>query len=935
MPDPTTNSSYRNGLPIARGARQFLADWGGKLLLGYGGLLAFHLLYVNFHWGGDESAPLISNLLGPLIYSGPCILAWRVSTDENLSARRRNAWRLIALANFASMTGEIAWLVLENGLGLTPFPSVADIGYLSYYPFMMSGLLLSVERFRSREEKLNFWLDASMVVLAGWMVMWRVLVLPLISDAGEDQLKMILSIVYPLADLVLLLGISSLMLRRSEFGSRRPLNFVLLGVVINFLADFAFAYQNLYGTYTAGAPIDALFTFACFPVMLGSHLEKVEVSERIYDTGNVGANRSRYFWLPYLAVATVYLVLLYGELARPDSGFVAMFLGGGVIALLVIVRQFTYLRENTRANAVLNSLQRRIQGIYSASSDAMALAQPDGTLTEVNDSFVNLTGFSREELLDSMNYREFVPDESIDLSYAPDMSVAPNRTSECESELVRKDGTKRTITATVYAADVGDSGPTALAVVIRDITHRRTLERELAYQARHDALTGLANRTVLTERASVALRRAQRRHAHAALLYIDLDNFKIVNDTMGHAAGDRLLVTIADRLKSCLRVSDTAARLGGDEFAIVLEDLADESETDGIATRILEEVLKGVEIDGKEVFVGASIGIATSDRAATSDDLLRNADVAMYAAKRDGKSRFAVFQPFMQEALIGRARLEAEMRYGMDNGQFEVKYQPLVDLTTGRPLGVEALLRWNHPNGEISPDKFIPIAEEANLISDLGQFVLNEACAQTSVWNNNVRLSGRLTLAVNVSSRQFNDDLFVEKVLQACDETDFPMSELVLEITESSMLANSGSTLRRFEELKALGIRLAIDDFGTGYSSLSYVHRFPVNLLKIDRSFIEQITDRDKGAAMVRAIVTMATAFGLKTIAEGIETKDQVRALLEIGCEHGQGYYFSAPMSAPQMDEYLRNCYSIPEPLAFELEPDIVNRFGKPHQVFA
>lgn len=907
-----TKTSVRSDNRKLGAVRSFLGDWGGKFTLAYTCLLTFHLLYVNCHWGGPEWASLISNLVAPAIYSGPCILAWRASKETSLSSRRRAAWRFIALANLCFMAGEITWLILENGLGLTPFPSIADAGYLAFYPLMMAGLLLSVEKFRSGEERLNFWLDASIVILAGGMVMWRVLVVPILDAAGEDHLKTILSVAYPVADLVLLLGISSLMLRRSQLGSRSPFNLVLLGVVINFLADFIFAYQSLEGTYSTGAPVDALFTLACFPVMIGSHLEKIGYSSEPVCHQASAANRSRYYWLPYIAVATVYLILLYGELVRSDSDIEIMFIVAGVVAVLVIVRQYMYLRENTRTSAELNSLQRRIQGIYSASSDAIALALPDGTLTEVNDAFVRLTGFDREELLGMMSYRDFIPDDSIDLSVAPDITEAAHRTIEIEHELTRKDGAKRNITAATYAVDIGDFGPTAIAVVIRDITRRRSLERELAYQARHDALTGLVNRTVLNERASVALRRAERRRSHTALMYIDLDNFKMVNDTLGHAAGDELLIAIASRIRSCLRVSDTAARLGGDEFAVVLEDLTEESESEGIAIRIIEEVQKAVELNGKQVFVGASIGIATNRQVGSVDELVRKADVAMYAAKHDGKNRFAVFEPFMQDAVMGRAKLETELRRAIDAKQFEVKYQPIVDLHSGQPVGVEALLRWNHPYSEIGPNEFIPVAEEANLISELGAFVVRKACSQAAEWNNNIRLSGRIALTINVSSREFNDEFFVDRLVDACTAADFPPTELVLEITESAMLSNSASTFQKLEELKALGVRLAIDDFGTGYSSLSYLHRFPIDYLKIDRSFVEKVTDRDKGAAMVRAIVTMATALGLRTIAEGIETELQAETLRQMGCTRGQGYLFSTPLSSAQMNAFLFDSYAIP-----------------------
>ena len=890
-------------------ARQWFADWGGKLTLAFAGILLLHLAYVTFHFGGDEWASLISNLISPVIYAGPGILAWRVSLDETLTKRRRIAWRLISLATFSFMLGDVIWLVLENGLGLQPFPSVADVGYLLFYPLMLGGLLCSVERFSSREEMVNFWLDASVVVVAGGMVLWRMLVQPMVASSDADQLKTILSAAYPVGDLVLLLGISSLMLRRSDFHSQAPVNFVLVGVVVNFVADFAFGYQSLHGLYQTGAPIDALFTLACFPVMLGAHLEKLHAARR---TGSLNARKDRtgerYFWLPYIALGVVYLVLLQMIAERAEADLDRMFLLAGVVTVLVIVRQFMFVRESTIANATLNSLQRRIQGIYSASSDAIGLATFDGTLTEVNESFINLTGYERHELVGKMSYQDFVPDESLEITIEPSSF---NHHDDRERELIRKDGSTRSVTAMVYAVDDGETGPSALAVVVRDVTLRRELQRKLSYQARHDSLTGLANRSMLHERVSAALSRARRRSTGVALLFIDLDNFKTVNDTMGHAAGDELLTVIAKRLRSCLRASDSAARLGGDEFAILLEDLSVEAEPATVADRLIDIIRKPVEIAGKDVFVGASIGIATGDLALASDELLRNADVAMYTAKREGKNRFSIFQPQMQQAVMGRAKLEVDLRTAVEKNQFEVKYQPIIDLATNQPVAVEALVRWRHPDGEIAPNTFIPIAEEINLISGVGQLVLDTACDQVARWNSDLRFSGRLAVSVNVSSRQLSDENFVTRLIETCDRVDLPTTELILEITESAMLSNAESTMRHLEKLRSLGVRIAIDDFGTGYSSLSYLHRFPIDILKIDRSFIEKVTDCDKGAAMVRAIVSMSRTLGLDTVAEGIENPGQVEVLRAMGCERGQGFNYSKPLSAGELLEYLKRHFTL------------------------
>lgn len=904
--------------------REEFSDWGGKLILAFAGLLLFHLAYVTFHFGGPEWASLISNLVSPTICAGASILTWRASSNPSLTSRRRIAWRSFSFAYLFFMLGDLAWLILENGLGLQPFPSVADLGYLLFYPLMFAGLICSVEKFRSREEMINFWLDASVVMLAGGMVIWRLLVEPIVAAGEAGELKTFLSAAYPIGDVVLLLGISSLLLRRSGSESQMPTNLILVGVVINFAADLIFGFQNLHGAYKAGAPVDALFTLACFPIMLGAHLAKRRDADPIHEWKTSG-NFERFFWLPYIAVAIVYAVLLQMVIERAEPEMEKMFVLAGVVTLLVVLRQITFVREVIVANAAVSSLQLRIQGIFSASSDAIGLAKLDGTLTEVNVSFLDLTGYELGEVVGKMKYTDLFPDDFLDIT------VEPVRGDERERELIRKDGSVRPVAAKVYAVDGGEKAATALAVVFRDLTARKELQQEMSYRARHDSLTGLANRSMLHERVAAALSRARRRSTRVALLFVDLDNFKTVNDTLGHAAGDELLTEVSERLRSCLRASDTAARLGGDEFAVLLEDLASDSEPQCVADRLIAAIRKPVIIAGKDVFVGASVGIATGDLALTPDDLLRNADVAMYAAKRQGKDRFAAFEPRMQEAILGRAKLEADLREAVEKREFQVKYQPVIDLGSGLPIGVEALIRWHHPDGDIGPDVFVPIAEEINLISEIDNFVLETACQDIADLNSDIRLAGRLSLNVNVSSREFSDEGYLQRVARACQRADLPMTELILEITESAMLSNQDSTIDTLENLRSMGVRIAVDDFGTGYSSLSYLHRFPVDILKIDRSFIEKVSDRDAGAAMVRAILLMGRSLSLTTIAEGIEESEQLDVLGSMNCEQGQGYLFAKPLSIQELESYLHRHLALTEKYdsALPIETDLSDRFAQ------
>jgi diguanylate cyclase (GGDEF)-like protein len=439
----------------------------------------------------------------------------------------------------------------------------------------------------------------------------------------------------------------------------------------------------------------------------------------------------------------------------------------------------------------------------------------------------------------------------------------------------------------------------------RDITARVRLEEQLTHQAFHDALTGLANRVRLRERVQHALARAGRTAEQIAVLFIDLDGFKNINDSLGHGAGDRLLTMVAERLVNATRGCDTVARLGGDEFAVLLESVNGDDDAVQVAERIAEAMQHPFILDSVEVFVGASMGIARANDAhsvkAAADELLRNADVAMYRAKSAGKGRWAIFQPHMHELARERLAIEADLRQAMERGEMRIVYQPIVTLSDERLAGLEALVRWQHPDrGEIPPNVFIPIAEETGLIVPLGRWVLREACMRAARWQK--LLNAPLSLTINLSGRQFQEDGMLEEVEAVLADSGLPGGSLVLEITESAIVQNTDTMLQRMHELKRLGIRLAIDDFGTGYSSLSYLQRFPIDILKIDRTFVEELGVPGHDGALVRTIIALGDMMSLDTVAEGVELPRQRDHLRALGCEYGQGYLFAHPLETAEVD---------------------------------
>ena len=395
-----------------------------------------------------------------------------------------------------------------------------------------------------------------------------------------------------------------------------------------------------------------------------------------------------------------------------------------------------------------------------------------------------------------------------------------------------------------------------------------------------------------------ALALAQRARQQVAVVFLDLDNFKNVNDSLGHDAGDRLLQTAAQRLVMCTRSADTVARLGGDEFAILLEGIVDPADVERIAGIIIDSFKEPLPLDGNDVYVTASIGVAFSQDGDDTEQLLRNADIAMYSAKATGKGRFVVFQPRMQEQLRERLRLAEDIDRALERKEFFLEFQPVIDLKTRELLGVEALVRWHHPvQGLVMPGQFIPAAEESGQIVELGRWVLVDACKSVRGWRDSIASGSGLRVAVNISGRHLLHADLVADVRHALEVSGLEPENLVIELTESTIMHNTEVNLERFRELKALGVRLAIDDFGTGYSSLSYLHRFPIDILKIDRSFVSRLTETGDGPELARAVVMLGETLGLETIAEGIEQEDQVAELLELGCVAGQGFLFAKSSS--------------------------------------
>jgi diguanylate cyclase (GGDEF)-like protein/PAS domain S-box-containing protein len=498
------------------------------------------------------------------------------------------------------------------------------------------------------------------------------------------------------------------------------------------------------------------------------------------------------------------------------------------------------------------------------------------------------------------------------LSPGGDASAAAAAFSEARDDgttvmfrIVRANGEVRSLETAARAVPHRDGQAREIVAVTRDVSDRKRAEAELAHQALHDALTGLPNRTLFLDRLQQALRRASRGSAGVAVLFVDLDRFKLINDSFGHAAGDRVLCEVAARLRDALRPGDTIARFGGDELTILCEDVAGEPFARGIAQRIAALFEEPFVVDGSEAFLQASVGIALAGPDDRPEDLLRDADAAMYRAKDAGRGRVEVFDEAMRAGARDRVATESALRRAIDRGELRLHVQPVVALASGRIQGFEGLVRWEHPQrGLVPPDSFIPLAEETGLIVPIGRWVLGEVCRTLRRWHRELGCEW-VQCSVNLSVRDLQQPDLVDAVRAALEETGVPAHRLVLEITESVVMESAAGTVDTLHRLKALGVRVALDDFGTGYSSLARLHQFPLTVMKIDRSFTAALAEDHDGASIAESIVSLGHALGLGVVAEGIEDESQMRALQRLGCAFGQGYHFARPAPPETFDDAL------------------------------
>ncbi|HMU61303.1 MAG TPA: EAL domain-containing protein [Gemmatimonadales bacterium] len=835
------------------------------------------------------------------------VLCFLASTRMTLDPGVRRALRLMGVGSLAVLVGNSISVYYVVVRGESPAVSWADLFYLSDSLLLLAALLAFPLTRRIRLEWWKFVIDAAMVLVGGGVMIWYFTVRPgapgLVAGIGAT----VITYAFPLASLLVLLGITSVLLRGPIDRNRWAFGLLVAGVLLSVVADLTFGLIQVQTGERGATLIDAVYLMVYLLMIASAELYCRRPVPRTAGTKEYQPRSQPLSPLPYLAVGITFGLLLFEAFKPGREPVTQLAVGALVITGLVVVRQLLAVRQNVRllAETAARHNEARFRSLVQHSSDVILVVDAVGTIQYVSPSAARVLRHDPERLLGLPVQSLLVAD---DRARADTFLRQAGRTSSLPAPIewgFRQPDGSALHTETIATNLIDD--PTVLGIVlnIRDVSERQRLRDELVHQAFHDSLTGLANRALFRDRVSHALAIARRQGREVTVLYLDLDDFKKVNDSLGHAEGDRLLRLAAERFLTCARSTDTVARLGGDEFGILIEDVQGADGTAVLVDRLAGAMQAPFHLGHNEVHVSLSFGIATAVGDESADDLMRNSDLAMYTAKRQGKGRFATYESKMVADSRHRLEMEAALRGAIEREELVLHYQPVMHLQTGDIFGFEALVRWNHPKyGHLLPGHFVPLAEETGLIVRLGAWVLREACGQIHRWRE-AYPGADWVMSVNLSGRQLQEPDLVHEARRALSATGVDPSALVLEITESVLMQQADSAQQQLRGLKSLGVGLAIDDFGTGYSSLSYLQRFPIDILKIAKPFIDDVGAGLEKSALARAIIGLGDTLKLRTIAEGVEVAEQREALVALGCELGQGHLFAKAMPVEQIEQML------------------------------
>jgi diguanylate cyclase (GGDEF)-like protein/PAS domain S-box-containing protein len=838
---------------------------------------------------------IVSNLASLVPGLAAIVLVRRTVYAPGLGAAARRAWRWLAWSFAVFWLGDAVFtgMKVARAGGLVG-ASAADALYLASYPVALVGLLTLRRGGPGTEDRAAFSLDAVMVVLAGGIVSWQLFVQPTLADP-HGEMEGITALAYVVADVGLIVALAVTAIGAS---ARFTPPFVLLGLglLVRFGANGLYWYDILLGPpgwASAGAAALYAVAWAVFGLSAHAYRGAGAGEERQAGPGSAAVSL-----VPTIAAAIGYAVLARGVVDRLSLDLGVLVFVGVTLTGALLLRQLVAVRAGARlaAERAARANEARFRSLVENASDMILLVGEGGRIRFHTPSAERYFGRDVDgaPLLDLVH----PDDRQVAQALVSDAFARPGTTCGAEWR-VSPDGEEWQFVEARANAVPGDPHLSGTVLTLRSVHERKVLEERLAYQAFHDPLTRLANRVLFAERLEHALQRARRGSRAVSVIFVDLDDFKNVNDSLGHEAGDELLVELARRVLGCVRVGDTAARLGGDEFAVLVEESGAPETALGVAERLQKAVRVPFGVAGREIVLGASMGIASSGHGETAGDLLRNADVAMYRAKHGGKGQVVRFEAAMHAAVAERLELEGDVRGALSRGELALVYQPIVALATGRVVGAEALLRWDHPaRGRLGPAEFFAVAESAGVMPEIEAWVVEEACRRAGEWPVLDEPGQLPLLSVNVSARLLAGPDLVAMVERAAAASRLPPGRLVLEITEGAAVGDAPNTFRAMRRLRATGVRLALDDFGTGYSSLGYLGQMPVDVLKLDKRFVDGVAGGVDGHLLTRGILDLARALGKLVVAEGIERPEQAARLREHGCTLGQGFLFSRPVEA-------------------------------------
>jgi PAS domain S-box-containing protein len=939
---------------------------GRDLLVKWRIALALNVTLLAWLLAGPVGRPTVAmaaTVIGALVacwWSLPGIRI-RLSRDPaasaqplGLRARASSLCFFLAIAAFAVTRAVYYWLHLTGKTAAVPF--AAHPAYLVDYALVMAGILLLPLKDTGPASRGRVLVDSVMTVAVLATFSWYFLLGPTLLKASKSPVAMVLSAACPVLDLVMLFFLLLATARARSAAERKVLAPLSLGLLSLVVAHTAWGYGTLHGTYEVGTPLDVLWPLSYMLLGLGARTQRMMASAPAaawVDNGGADerSQAAASLWrllLPYWLMPATIALLSY-VYYHPHEPLLArgVHAGATIILMLLFLRQLLAIQENVRLNLELHDAAGQLEAGNNSLVEVNATLRTSEERFRIAAASAGDVIYEWDMATDRLDWFGDIdgllgyppggfprtlaawasaihPDDRNYLMEQVERQRQAGESFAADYRIARRDG--RWLYWTDRGSPVRDEDGKSVRMVgaVSDVTAQKEAEDRLRHDSLHDALTGLPNRSLFGNRVEKCLERARREPGYRfAVLFLDLDRFKVVNDSLGHAAGDKLLTTVAERLRRCVRGGDavarsgagpdavdghTVARMGGDEFTLLLDDLPDAEVAAKIAGRILNALSKPFNYDGHEIFSGGSIGIvADGSFYPCAKDLLRDADAAMYRAKGSGRGKFVVFDASMHEDAVARLRVENELRRAVERGELLLHYQPIVSLKSRELLGFEALVRWKRGGKLIPPGEFIPVAEDTGLIVPIGAWVLAESCRQLMEWRKRFPEKPGLFCSVNLSRKQLADPGLLAMIRKVLADTGVPVESVKLEITESALMEDPEAAEPVLAQIHDMGLRLQMDDFGTGYSSLGCLHRFPLDGLKIDRSFVNNTSERRDYAAVIQAIITLARNLGIEVVAEGLETPEQVALLQALDCEFGQGYYFSRPLPADAAEALLRS----------------------------